>query len=120
MDAGGRTGLTAVVVALCFLLAIFFAPLAGTVPAFATAPALLYVACLMSMSLKDLEWDDVTEFVPAIVTAITMPLTFSIAHGIGIGFICYAAIKILAGRASEMKIAVPIIAGLFVVKLVVG
>jgi len=120
VDAGGRTGLTAVVVALCFLAAIFFAPLAGTVPAFATAPALLYVACLMSMSLKDLEWDDVTEFVPAIVTAITMPLTFSIAHGIGIGFICYAAIKILAGRWSDMKIAVPIIAGLFVFKLIVS
>lgn len=120
VDAGGRTGLTAVVVALCFLLAVFFAPLAGTVPAFATAPALLYVACLMSMSLKDLEWDDVTEFVPAMVTAITMPLTFSIAHGIGIGFICYAAIKILSGRWSEMQIAVPIIAGLFIVKLIVG
>jgi AGZA family xanthine/uracil permease-like MFS transporter len=120
VDAGGRTGLTAVVVALCFLLAVFFAPLAGTVPAFATAPALLYVACLMSMSLKDLDWEDTTEFVPAVVTAITMPLTFSIAHGIGIGFICYAAIKILAGRWSDMKIAVPIIAGLFVVKLIVG
>ena len=120
VDAGGRTGLTAVVVALCFLLAVFFAPLAGTVPAFATAPALLYVACLMSMSLKDLDWEDTTEFVPAIVTAITMPLTFSIAHGIGIGFICYAAIKILSGRWSDMKIAVPIIAGLFVVKLIVG
>ena len=120
VDAGGRTGLTAVTVALCFLLAVFFAPLAGTVPAFATAPALLYVACLMSMSLKDLDWEDTTEFVPAVVTAITMPLTFSIAHGIGIGFICYAAIKILAGRWSDMKIAVPIIAGLFVVKLIVG
>ncbi len=120
VDAGGRTGLTAVTVALCFLLAVFFAPLAGTVPAFATAPALLYVACLMSMSLKDLDWEDTTEFVPAVVTAITMPLTFSIAHGIGIGFICYAAIKILAGRWRDMKIAVPIIAGLFVVKLIVG
>lgn len=120
VDAGGRTGLTAVTVALCFLLAMFFAPLAGTVPAFATAPALLYVACLMSMSLKDLDWDDTTEFVPAVVTAITMPLTFSIAHGIGIGFICYAAIKILAGRWSDMKIAVPIIGGLFAVKLIVG
>ena len=95
VDAGGRTGLTAVVVALCFVLAIFFAPLAGTVPAFATAPALLYVACLMAMSFKDLDWEDVTEFVPAVITAITMPLTFSIAHGIGIGFICYAEI----GRA---------------------
>ena len=120
VDAGRRTGLTAVTVALCFLLAVFFAPLAGTVPAFATAPALLYVACLMSMSLKDLDWEDTTEFVPAVVTAITMPLTFSIAHGIGIGFICYAAIKILAGRWRDMKIAVPIIAGLFVVKLIVG
>lgn len=120
VDAGGRTGLTAVTVALCFLLAVFFAPLAGTVPAFATAPALLYVACLMSMSLRDLDWEDTTEFVPAVVTAITMPLTFSIAHGIGIGFICYAAIKILSGRWSDMKIAVPIIAGLFVVKLIVG
>ncbi len=120
VDAGGRTGLTAVVVALCFLAAIFFAPLAGTVPAFATAPALLYVACLMTMGFKDLDWDDVTEFVPAVVTAIAMPLTFSIAHGIGIGFICYAAIKILAGRAGEMKIAVPMIAALFVVKMIVG
>lgn len=120
VDAGGRTGLTAVVVALCFLATIFFAPLAGTVPAFATAPALLYVACLMTMGFKDLDWDDVTEFVPAVVTAIAMPLTFSIAHGIGIGFICYAAIKILAGRAGEMKIAVPIIAALFVVKMIVG
>ncbi len=120
VDAGGRTGLTAVVVAICFLLAIFFAPLAGTVPAFATAPALLYVACLMSRSLKDLDWEDVTEFVPAMVTAITMPLTFSIAHGIGIGFITYAAVKILAGRWQEMNIAVPIIAIAFLVKLIVA
>ena len=120
VDAGGRTGLTAVVVAICFLLAIFFAPLAGTVPAFATAPALLYVACLMSRSLKDLDWEDVTEFVPAMVTAITMPLTFSIAHGIGIGFITYAAVKILAGRWQEMNIAVPIIAIAFLAKLMVA
>jgi AGZA family xanthine/uracil permease-like MFS transporter len=120
VDAGGRTGLTAVVVAFCFVGAVFFAPLAGTVPGFATAPALLYVACLMARSLKDLDWEDTTEFVPAIVTAITMPLTFSIAHGIGLGFICYAAIKVLAGRAKEMSIAVPIIAALFVAKLLVG
>ena len=120
VDAGGRTGLTAVVVALCFVGAVFFAQLAGTVPGFATAPALLYVACLMARSLKDLDWEDTTEFVPAMVTAITMPLTFSIAHGIGLGFICYAAIKILAGRAKEMSIAVPIIAALFVAKLLVG
>ena len=119
VEAGGRTGLTAVVVALCFLLATFFAPLAGTVPAFATAPALLYVACLMARVLKDIDWEDPTEFVPAMVTAIAMPLTFSIAHGIGVGFIVYAAIKILAGRWSDMKIAVPIIAGLFILKVFV-
>jgi AGZA family xanthine/uracil permease-like MFS transporter len=120
VDAGGRTGLTAVVVALCFLLATFFAPLAGTVPAFATAPALLYVACLMAQSLKDLDWEDPTEFVPAMVTAISMPLTFSIAHGIGIGFIVYALIKLLAGQARQMHIAVPLIAVLFLVKIWVG
>ncbi len=120
VDAGGRTGLTAVVVAICFLLAIFFAPLAGTVPAFATAPALLYVSCLMAKSLKDLDWEDTTEFVPAVITAVTMPLTFSIAHGIGIGFIAYAAIKILSGRWADMKIAVPIIAIAFLVKLIVA
>lgn len=120
VDAGGRTGLTAVVVALLFLLAVFFAPLAGTVPAFATAPALFYVACLMARGLKDLDWDDVTEYVPAMVTAITMPLTFSIAHGIGIGFITYAAIKILAGRVSDMSPAVPIIAIAFLAKMLVA
>lgn len=120
VDAGGRTGLTAVVVALCFVGAVFFAPLAQTVPGFATAPALLYVACLMARSLKDLDWEDSTEFVPAMVTAITMPLTFSIAHGIGLGFICYAAIKVLAGRAKEMSLAVPLIAALFVAKLLVS
>lgn len=120
VDAGGRTGLTAVVVALLFLLAVFFAPLAGTVPAFATAPALFYVACLMARGLKDLDWDDVTEYVPAMVTAITMPLTFSIAHGIGIGFITYAAIKILAGRVGDMSPAVPIIAIAFLAKMLVA
>ena len=89
-------------------------------PAFATAPALLYVACLMARSLKDLDWEDSTEFVPAMVTAITMPLTFSIADGLGIGFIVYTAIKILAGRWSDLNLAVPLIAIAFLVKLIVG
>ena len=95
---GGRTGLTSVVVALLFLSALVFAPLAGTVPAFATAPALCYVAVLMIRGLAEIEWDDLTEAAPAVVTAITMPFTFSIAHGIAFGFITYASIKILAGR----------------------
>ena len=96
--AGGRTGLTAVFVAIFFLLALFFAPLAGMIPAYATAAALLYVACVMAQGLADIAWDDLTEYAPAVVTAITMPLTYSIATGIGLGFITYALIKLVAGR----------------------
>lgn len=116
IKAGGRTGLTAVVVALLFLLTLFFAPLAGTVPAFATAPALLFVACLMTRGLAEIDWEDVTEYAPAVLTALSMPLTFSIAHGIGLGFIAYAAVKILTGRISECSAAVLIIAAAFVLK----
>lgn len=120
VDAGGRTGLTAVVVAICFVLAIFFAPLAGSVPAFATAPALFYVACLMASGMKDIDWEDITEFVPAVAAAVTMPLTFSIAHGIGIGFILYAAIKIVAGRIGEIKPVAGVLALAFILKMAVG
>ena len=113
---GGRTGLTAVTVAVLFLAAIVFAPLAGTVPAYATAPALCYVAVLMLRGLAEIEWDDLTEAAPAVVTAITMPFTFSIAHGIAFGFIAYAAIKLLAGRARELPPMVAAIAVVFVLK----
>ena len=115
-NAGGRTGLTAVVVAAAFLLCLFFAPLAETVPPYATAPALLFVACLMARGLAELPWDDVTEYVPGVLAAIAMPLTFSIAHGIGLGFIAYAVIKILSGKREECSTAVMIIAILFVIK----
>ena len=93
INAGGRTGLTAAVVGLLFLLALFVAPLAGSIPAYATAPALLYVACLMTRSLTEVEWDDLTEAAPAVITALAMPFTFSIAEGIAFGFISYAGIK---------------------------
>lgn len=114
--AGGRTGLTAVVVGLLFLAALFLAPLAGTVPAFATAPALIYVAVLMSRALADVDWDDLTEAAPAFLCAISMPLTFSIAHGIAFGFVSYAAIKLLAGRAREVPVTVWVLAAVFVAK----
>jgi AGZA family xanthine/uracil permease-like MFS transporter len=120
VDAGGRTGLTAVTVAVLFLLALFLAPLAATVPSYATAPALFYVACLMARGLKELDWEDVSEFVPAVVTAVTMPLTFSIADGLGLGFISYAAIKVLSGRFSDMSPAVYIIALAFILKIAVS
>lgn len=113
---GGRTGLTAVVVALLFLAALIFAPLAGAVPAYATAPALCYVAVLMARGLAEIEWDDLTETAPAVITAITMPFTFSIAHGIAFGFIAYTVLKILSGKLSELSPMVAIIAVLFVLK----
>ncbi|MEE2859637.1 MAG: NCS2 family permease [Paracoccus sp. (in: a-proteobacteria)] len=116
VQAGGRTGLTAVVVGLLFLAAMFFAPLAGSVPVFATAPALLYVATLMVRELSEVTWDDVTEAAPSVLTAIAMPLTYSIANGLAFGFISYAVIKLLTGRASEVHAATWLIAALFVTK----
>ena len=116
VNAGGRTGLVAVTVAVLFLAALFFAPLAGSIPAFATAPALVYVACIMMSSVKEIDFSDVTEYAPAIITIAAMPLTFSIAHGIAFGFITYAGIKLLAGRLSDIKPAVAILAVLFVLK----
>ena len=116
VNAGGRSGLVAVTVAALFLLALFFAPLAGSIPAFATAPALVYVACMMMSAAKDIDYSDVTEYAPAIITIASMPLTFSIAHGIAFGFITYAGIKLLSGRVSEMKPAVAVLAALFILK----
>lgn len=115
--AGGRTGLTACVVALLFLLALFFSPLAGAVPAFATAPALLFVAVLMTGGLIQVNWDDLTEAAPVVITAIMMPLTFSIANGIALGFIAWTVIKVFAGRWQDLNPSLYILAGLFVVKL---
>jgi AGZA family xanthine/uracil permease-like MFS transporter len=119
INAGGRTGLTAATVGVLFLLALFVAPLAGSIPAYATAPALLYVACLMTRSLTEVEWDDITEAAPAVITALTMPFTFSIAEGIAFGFISYAAIKLVTGRYRDVHPAVGILAVLFVIKYVV-
>ena len=119
INEGGRTGLTAAVIGLLFLLALFVSPLAGSIPAYATAPALFYVACLMVRSLTEVEWDDVTEAAPAVVTAITMPFTFSIAEGIAFGFISYVAIKVATGRYRDVHPAVGTLAVLFVIKYAV-
>jgi AGZA family xanthine/uracil permease-like MFS transporter len=119
INAGGRTGLTAAVVGVLFILALFVSPLAGSIPAYATAPALLYVACLMARGLVEVEWDDITEAAPAVITAIIMPFTFSIADGIAFGFISYAGIKLVAGRYRDVHPAVGILAVLFVIKYVV-
>jgi AGZA family xanthine/uracil permease-like MFS transporter len=117
ISTGGRTGLTACVVAALFLLALFFAPLAGAVPAYATAPALLFVAVLMMSSLAQIDWDDLTVAAPVVVAALAMPLTFSIANGIAFGFIAWTAVKVLAGRWRELNPAMWVLSALFVVKL---
>jgi adenine/guanine/hypoxanthine permease len=116
IQAGGRTGLTAVTVGVLFLLTLFFAPLATAIPGFATAPALVFVACLMAGALREVAWDDATEYVPAVVTVLAMPFTFSIATGIGFGFIVYAAVKLGASRGREVPGAVWLIAALSVAR----
>lgn len=115
-QVGGRSGLTAVTVALLFLSCLFLAPLAANIPAYATAPALLYIACLMARGLTEIDWEEVTEYAPAVVTTITMPLSYSIAHGIAFGFIAYAGIKILAGKWREAGWPVILLAALFLMK----
>ena len=119
VQAGGRTGLTALTVAVLFLAALFFSPLAGSVPAFATAPALLFVATLMMRELIEIDWEDVTEAAPAALTAIMMPFTYSIANGLAFGFISYAVLKLITGRAREVHAATWIVAALFVIRFAV-
>ena len=116
--AGGRTGLTAVVVAALFLAALLLSPLAATVPTYATAPALLFVACLMMQSITEVDWKDVTEYVPAAALAMTMPFTYSIANGLAVGFVSYAAVKLLSGRHASVSPAVGVLALLFICKFV--
>ena len=116
IQAGGRTGLAALVTAILFLATLVLAPLATAIPGFATAPALVFVACLMASALRDLHWEDVTEYLPAVVITLTTPFTFSIATGIGLGFITYAVVKVIAGRGAEVGGAVWLIAGLSLLK----
>lgn len=101
--AGGRTGLTAVVVAILFLLTLLFSPLLKTIPFFATSPALFFVACLMMKSIARINWEDITEVVPSVITAILMPLTFSIANGIAAGLVSYVVIKFLTGKWRDLN-----------------
>ncbi|WP_176692750.1 NCS2 family permease [Photorhabdus luminescens] len=118
VSVGGRTGLTAVVVGILFLLAIFISPLAGMVPAYATAGALIYVGVLMTSSLTRVTWHDLTESVPAFITAVMMPFSFSITEGIALGFIAYCAMKTGTGRWREISPCVVVVTLLFVLKIV--
>jgi len=119
VQAGGRTGLTALVVGLLFLAALFISPLAGSVPAYATAPALLYVAGLMMRELIDIDWNDVTEATPAALTALIMPFTYSVANGMAFGFISYTVLKTFTGRIRDVHPATWLVAILFVIRFAV-
>ena len=116
--AGGRTGLTAVTVGVLFVLSMFFAPLAGMIPVYATAGAILYVSILMMFTLKDVQWDDLTEAAPVAVVLVLTPLTFSIAHGITLGFITYVAAKLLGGKKDELTTPVTVIGALLLAKVI--
>ena len=116
VQAGGRSGLTALVVAVLFLAALFISPLAGSVPAYATAPALLYVAGLMMRELVDIDWSDVTEATPAALTTLAMPFTYSIANGLAFGFISYVVLKAFTGHIRAIHPATWFVAALFVIR----
>ena len=116
--AGARTGLSNVFVALLFLMAVFFSPIAGAIPAFATAPALILVGALMTQSISHVAWDDFTEAFPAFLTMLTMPLTFSIATGLSLGVIGYTVVKVGAGRYREVSIVLWILTLLFILRYV--
>jgi len=116
VQAGGRTGLTALTVAVLFLLALLFSPLAQSVPGYATAPALLYVAGLMLREVAEIDWNDVTEATPAAIAALIMPFTYSIANGLAFGFISYVVLKAITGRVRQIHLATLIVAVLFVIK----
>ncbi|MED9212544.1 adenine permease AdeP [Escherichia coli] len=118
VSVGGRTGLTAVVVGLLFLLVIFLSPLAGMVPGYAAAGALIYVGVLMTSSLARVNWQDLTESVPAFITAVMMPFSFSITEGIALGFISYCVMKIGTGRLRDLSPCVIIVALMFILKIV--
>ena len=108
--------MVSVTVSILFLLCLFLAPLAKTIPSYATAAALLYVASVMVNALADLDWNDISETAPATICALSMPLTFSIADGIGLGFITYSIIKILSGKFSDCSAPVLIISLVFLLK----
>ncbi len=112
--AGGRTGFTALVVAVLFLCALFLAPLASTIPEFATAPALLFVACLMIRNVLDIPFDDVTELIPAALTAIIIPFTLSVANGVGLGIISYTVIKMLTKKPEDLNSTLIVLSLLFI------
>ena len=119
VEAGGKTGLTAITVGVFFLIAIFFSPLASMVPSYATAGALIYVAILMLSGIEKLNWSDNSELLPALIMIIMIPLTFSIANGIAIGFISYVVLKLASGKKSEISMGAWLLFIIFLLKFLI-
>lgn len=119
VSVGGRTGLTAIVVGLLFLVVIFLSPIAQVVPHYATSGALIYVGILMVSSLTKIKWNDLTEATPAFITALMMPFGFAITEGVALGFISYAVLKICTGRFKEVNLCVVGVATLFILKFII-
>ena len=119
IKAGGKTGLTSVVVAICFLFCIFFHPLAAAIPSFASAPVLIVLGCMMFMEARTLDWKDYSNFIPALITMITMPLTFSIYFGFAAGFISFVLLKIIAKRQKEIPPVCWIMSLLFALQIAI-
>ena len=118
VEAGGRTGLTAITIGMFFLIAIFFSPIASMVPSYATAGALVYVAILMLGGMERLDWSDNTELLPALIMIIMIPLTFSIANGIAIGFISYVVLKLAARKRADISMGAWFLFLIFVLKFI--
>ena len=118
IGAGGRTGLTALVVAICFAVSSFFSPLLAIVPNAATAPILIIVGIMMLASLKNIHWDDMAEAIPAFFTSIFMGFAYSITHGIAAGFITYTLVKIFKGQAKDVHSMIWILDLLFILNFV--
>ena len=116
--AGGRTGLMAVTVGVLFLLSVFFAPLAAMIPSYATAGAIFYVAVLMLATLKDINWEDLTDAAPVAVVLLFTPLTYSVADGIALGFITFTSVKLIAGKYSEVTVPVWVLTFVLLAKIV--
>ena len=120
LKVGGRTGLTAIIIGLLFLSCLFFEPIFASIPAFATAPALILVAAGFLSGLKQLNWDDVSETLPVMLMMVVMPLTFSIAAGIAFGYFAYIGMKCLAGKAGDIHLGSWVIAGFAVIWFVLS
>ena len=116
IEAGGRTGLTALTTGILFLACIFIAPIAAIIPAAATSAALIYVGILMISGLKDIDWNDMDQIVPAAIMLIAMPVSGSIGHAIGLGLISYTVIKVFSGKAKDVSVLTYIISLLFLIK----